>query len=171
MTVARDGRRGDDASSASPDTEPARAADRLVLPGPLWASICEHLAAELPNEGVGLLGARLVDEGDLLVATGTAFFPGRNRKASPTRYDLDVHDLVAALGSIEESGDVLGAIVHSHPRGAPTPSATDLAEAYYPEALMVIVSFAGSEPHVRAWRLTGRQDAWSPVEAPVEIRG
>lgn len=145
-----------------------RAADRLRLSPALWEAICAHLASELPNEGVGLLSARLAVEAGELVATATRYFPGRNRRASPTRYDLDVRDLVAALHEIEAAGEVLGGIVHSHPLGAPTPSRTDLAEAHYPESLMLIVSFAGPVPTLRAWKLVGEPGAWTPRAVPVD---
>lgn len=149
--------------------EDSRAADRLILPAGLWEEICAHLATELPNEGVGLLAARLSAEGGELMATATRFFTGRNRRASPTRYDLDVRDLVTALREIEAAGEVLGGIVHSHPLGAPTPSRTDLAEAYYPESLMLIVSFSGPVPELRAWKLEGEPGAWTPRLVPVDL--
>ena len=147
--------------------EPIRVADRLVLEADLFRQIVAHLRSELPNEGVGLLAARLTQEGEFVTATATRFFPGRNRRASPTRYDLDLRDLVRAMGEMEDAGEVLGGIVHSHPLGAPTPSVTDLAEAYYPESLMVIVSFADVTPWLRAWRLSGQAGAWHPIEVPV----
>jgi proteasome lid subunit RPN8/RPN11 len=68
---------------------------------------------------------------------------------------------------MEDAAEVLGGIVHSHPLGAPTPSVTDLAEAYYPESLMIIVSFAHATPWLRAWRLTGQVGTWQPLEVPV----
>ena len=151
------------------DAGMVQAPDHLRLSAHLWEQVRTHLAAELPNEGVGLLAARLTMEGEKLVATGTRFYPGRNQRASPTRYDLDVRDLVAALGEIEAAGDVLGGIVHSHPVGEPTPSRTDLAEAYYPESLMLIVSFATSSPVLRAWKLEGESGAWKPRQVPVDL--
>jgi proteasome lid subunit RPN8/RPN11 len=144
-----------------------RAADRLVLSADLHRQIIDHLRSELPNEGVGLLAARLTVEEASVTAIATRFFPGRNRRASPTRYDLDLRDLVRALGEMEDAGEVLGGIVHSHPVGAPTPSVTDLAEAYYPESLMIIVSFANVTPSLRAWRLSGQPGAWQSNEVAV----
>lgn len=146
-----------------------QAADRLRMSPALWSQVCAHLRNELPNEGVGLLAARLTMEDAELIATATRFYPGRNQRASPTRYDLDVRDLVAALRDIEAASEVLGAIVHSHPLGAPTPSRTDLAEAFYPEALMVIVSLATPSPVLRAWKLEGEPGAWNPRQVPVDL--
>ncbi len=155
--------------SRTDDAGMVRAADRLRLSARLWEQVSTHLAAELPNEGVGLLAARLTQVDGEVVATATRFYPGRNQRASPTRYDLDVRDLVAALRDIEDSGDVLGGIVHSHPVGEPTPSRTDLAEANYPEALMLIVSFATSAPTLRGWKLEGEPGAWKPRQVPIDL--
>jgi hypothetical protein len=46
-----------------------------------------------------------------------------------------------------------------------------LAEAFYPDALMVIVSFASGNPDLRAWRLDGQPGNWVPTEIPVTISG
>ena len=90
---------------------------------------------------------------------GSLFYPGTNIDRSPTRYTMDPAEVLAAFKSMREKGTVLGAIVHSHPGSPPTPSPTDLAEAYYPEALLVIVSFASGEPVVRVWQLGAQEPA------------
>jgi hypothetical protein len=59
--------------------------------------------------------------------------------------------VLAALRDMETNGWRLGAIVHSHPASPPTPSPTDLREAHYQGALMMIVSFAAHDPVARAW--------------------
>ena len=45
------------------------------------------------------------------------------------------------------------AIYHSHPQGPPTPSPTDIAEAFYPDSVYLIISLAQSPPSVRAFRI------------------
>jgi proteasome lid subunit RPN8/RPN11 len=113
--------------------------------------IVAHLRGSLPAEGCGLLAVR-PGEGGTVVAT--RFYPGTNLDASPTRYTMDPVEVVAAFHDLDANDWSLGAIVHSHPATPPTPSPTDLREAFYPEALMVIVSFATSPPVMRAWRLS-----------------
>jgi proteasome lid subunit RPN8/RPN11 len=44
---------------------------------------------------------------------------------------------------------------HSHPRSAPSPSATDRAEASYPDHLYLIVSLAQDPPEVGLFSLVG----------------
>ncbi len=143
--------------------------DVLIAPKVIWHQVMRHLEEALPNEGVGLVGVAIANDGERCAATMRAFHPGQNTRRSPSRFELDVRDLVAGLRAIEDAGLELGAIVHSHPIGEPNPSRTDLAEAFYPEALMVIVSFTGVAPVARAWRLEGHERAWRPVEVPVVL--
>jgi proteasome lid subunit RPN8/RPN11 len=76
-------------------------------------------------------------------------------------------EVLAALQDMAANGWRLGAIAHSHPRGAATPSPTDLREAFYPEALMVIVSLAEPRAHARAWWV-GTDDGL-PREVPIIV--
>jgi proteasome lid subunit RPN8/RPN11 len=55
--------------------------------------------------------------------------------------------------AIEDAGQQLGAIYHSHTRSDPYPSQTDINLAFYPESLYVIVGVKDSEPDVRAWTI------------------
>jgi len=121
----------------------------LVVPAHVWRDLIDHLTAAAPLEGVGLLGGR--DDGSAVRAD--AFYPGTNVDASPTRYTMEPAEVLAAFRAMEAIGGRLVAIVHSHPATPPVPSATDLAEAYYPDAFLVIVSLAGAEPSARCWRL------------------
>lgn len=145
----------------------AEAAPALQVPEGIWSEVLAHLRGALPNEGVGLLGC--ARDGHLGAAVAEMFYPGRNTRASPVRYDLDMRDLVHALGDMEARNLTLGAIVHSHPVGEPAPSATDLREAYYPESLMVIVSFSTGDPVARAWRLHRLGDGWQPENVPIRV--
>ena len=47
------------------------------------------------------------------------------------------------------------AIYHSHPAGPPIPSQTDIAEAFYPDSVYIIISLAHKPPSVRAFRIAG----------------
>jgi proteasome lid subunit RPN8/RPN11 len=85
---------------------------------------------------------------------------------------MDPAEVLAALNDIEAHGWRLGAIVHSHPASPPTPSATDLREAFYPEALLVIVGLAASPPSARVWRIIPRDGVGSTVvEVPLIVDG
>ena len=121
---------------------------RLVLGDALLEEMVAHLRGYLPFEGAGLVS--VLDEGQWTV--GDAYYPVRNRDASPTRFTMDPIDVLLAVQDMEQRGRRLGAIVHSHPRTAAEPSPGDLVEATIPRALTVIVGFHPTVA-VRAWRL------------------
>lgn len=128
----------------------------LQLPDELYDRLMAHLRMTLPQEGCGLIA---------FDANGAVeLFPGTNTEASETRYNMDLAEVVAAFNEIERRDWRLGAIYHSHPRTPAWPSATDLSYAFYPNALMVIVSFAVDPPDLRAFRI-----AEGIVEVPVVI--
>lgn len=54
---------------------------------------------------------------------------------------------------MDDRGEELVAIYHSHPVSQPYPSPTDRAEAHYPDAVYVLVSIRTPEPEVRAFRI------------------
>jgi [CysO sulfur-carrier protein]-S-L-cysteine hydrolase len=148
-------------TSPSPRIAPARA---LQIGEPLRQEIFDHLRSGLPNEGCGLLG---VERHSNETAVATHFYPGTNRDASPTRYTMDPAEVFAAFRDLAAQGWSLGAIVHSHPATPPTPSPTDLREAFYPEALMLIVSFAVDPPIMRAWWTQPPPAIFDAYEVPI----
>ena len=56
---------------------------------------------------------------------------------------------------MDEKGEELAAIYHSHPASQAYPSPTDRAEAHYPDAVYVLVSLRTAEPEIEAWRIAG----------------
>lgn len=135
--------------------------ETLRLPSDLREAILVHLIREAPNEGVGLLAIARRES----TAEAVRFFPGENIDASPSRYTMHPRDVVTALDTIAARGWELGAIVHSHLAGPATPSRTDIGEARYPDAVMLIVSLASLPPEMRGWRLVESDDgiAMRPV--------
>ncbi|MFT4037261.1 MAG: M67 family metallopeptidase [Thermomicrobiales bacterium] len=136
----------------------------LVIPSRIWRDIVSHLSACLPNEGVGLLG---VSRGPGVTQV-TEFFPGRNLNESPSRFTMDPADVLAALQAMDRAGSQLGGIVHSHPRTAPAPSATDLRELALPGVINLIVQM---RPHVeaRAWIISAAGESGAQ-EVTFQIR-
>lgn len=121
-----------------------------------WDELVAHARDEAPNECCGY--AKLED-GVVLEA-----FRAENLRRSPYGYELGFDALMAANELDDEGFGV--AIYHSHPRSAPEPSQTDINLAQYPGWLQLIVSLAGDEPSVRAWRIAdGRVE---PEELVVE---
>ena len=66
-----------------------------------------------------------------------------NSAASPLRYEMDPQGQYDALKAIEDDGDELLAIYHSHTKSAAYPSQTDVNQAVaWPEQVYLIVSLA-----------------------------
>lgn len=148
------------------------AAQRLYLPQSMREQILIHLLEAAPNEGVGLLatGAPYTDGDGVLAVDGIRFYPGTNLDASPSRFTMDPAEVASALHRIQQDGQEMGAIVHSHLRGPATPSTTDLREAYYPDALMVIASFADQPVTMRAWRVIPEDELRVVQSVDIAIR-
>ena len=135
----------------------------LALPAAVAEQLMSHARAELPNEACGLLS------GSLTSGRATAFHPARNVEASPLRYNVHPEDLVRITFAIEDAGQDLVAIFHSHTRSAAVPSATDRRTAMYPDAFYLLASLADADAPpaqaLRAWRI----DAGQAFEVPLTI--
>ena len=111
----------------------------------LVEQMIEHARAEAPDECCGMVAA--VDGRAVAVHRAT------NAAHSPLRYEIDGKEQYQLQTAIEDAGQELGAIYHSHTRSAPLPSQTDINLAFYPESVYIIVGVAEDEPDVRAWRI------------------
>jgi proteasome lid subunit RPN8/RPN11 len=122
---------------------------RLTLNAEIVAQIVEHALSGYPDEVCGLVAGR--------GGVATAAYPGRNISPTPSdTYELD-HDTLARMIDFEDAGLELTAIYHSHPRGPETPSPTDVALAFYPATVYLIISLATSElPLLRGFRITDK---------------
>jgi proteasome lid subunit RPN8/RPN11 len=58
------------------------------------------------------------------------------------------------MTEMDERGEELSAIYHSHTASPAYPSQTDINLAAYPEALYLIVSLADGEEPLRGYRIT-----------------
>jgi proteasome lid subunit RPN8/RPN11 len=125
----------------------------LTIPRSLAEALLSHARAELPNEAVALLS------GSLPAGRASGFHPARNAEASPLRYSVHPDDLVRIVFAIEDAGEDLVAIFHSHTRSAAVPSATDRRAAMYPDAFYILATLARPdappERALRAWRIHG----------------
>jgi proteasome lid subunit RPN8/RPN11 len=117
----------------------------MRVPKAMYEEMLDHARAEAPNECCGLIGGR---DGDL-----TTLYRAENSEGSPLRYNLDPQDQFRIMRQMEESGEELAAIYHSHTHSPAYPSQTDVNLAFYPDALYLIVSLAdGGEP-LRGFRI------------------
>jgi proteasome lid subunit RPN8/RPN11 len=119
--------------------------------------IVEHALADAPNECCGMIAAR--------AGEAVAVHRARNAAASPLRYEIDGMEQYQLQTAIEDAGNDLGAIYHSHTRSAPYPSQTDINLAFYPESLYVIVGVKDRDaPEVKAYRIEDGQVSEARLE-------
>ena len=120
----------------------------MVVPEAIRRELEQHAAAEAPNEACGLIVFR---DGRAI-----RYERGRNRAASPYRFELDIDPEIWFL---EDDGCQL-AVFHSHPTDSAQPSRTDLANVgLWQDRPYFILSTATGE--LAAWRL--REGAAEPV--------
>lgn len=102
------------------------------------AEMRQQVESLAPEEACGLLGGSVMEN----IYQVNEVIPVSNVLHSPERYQMDAEEQWMAFQRFESLGKELVGIYHSHPRGPAEPSATDRAEAYYPEAVYLIWSRA-----------------------------
>ena len=140
-----------------------RTSPALTLSTALAGELLAHARAEAPNEACGILAGTLTD------GRATAYHPARNADASQLVYTVHPDDLVRIVLGIEDAGEDLVAIFHSHTRTPAVPSPTDRRQAMYPDAFYLLATLmdADAEPMqaLRAWRIRDGE----ATEAPLRI--
>ncbi len=111
----------------------------------IYDELLAHAREDVPNECCGLIGGN-----DGVAKT---VYRARNAEASPLRYNLDPHDQFRIMTEMDERGEELAGIYHSHTASAAYPSQTDINLAAYPGALYLIVSLAEGEEPLRGYRI------------------
>jgi proteasome lid subunit RPN8/RPN11 len=120
--------------------------DSLHIKRPFYQAMVAHLQAHYPLEACGILAG----VGNHIYHV----YPIDNILASPVAFEMEPHQQIQAMIDLEERGWHMAAIFHSHPTGPERPSTTDMAQAYYPDSITIIVSLANKdEPVVRGFRL------------------
>jgi [CysO sulfur-carrier protein]-S-L-cysteine hydrolase len=111
--------------------------------------IVAHAREATPNECCGMLAG--------LDGAATRVYPARNAEASPLRYTIHPQDQIRIMTEIEERGEEIAAIYHSHTKTPAEPSQTDINLAEnWPDPLYVICSIADpTAPSVRAFAIRG----------------
>jgi proteasome lid subunit RPN8/RPN11 len=131
--------------------------DAVALPIEIRAAIIGQARREQPDESCGLIvGDRPAADG----GRALRWVPTRNAAASPYRYDIDADDLLRVSIEADDLDEVIWGIVHSHVASPARPSPTDVRQAFYPDALYILVSLDPAEADpitgaegLRAWRV------------------
>ncbi|MBI2983928.1 MAG: Mov34/MPN/PAD-1 family protein, partial [Chloroflexi bacterium] len=121
------------------------AAERVAIPAAIAEAVVRHAREQGTLECCGLIPAR----GGVPTRTIRC---ANSATAPAVRYRIDPREQLAAFRSMDAAGEELFGIYHSHPASVPFPSPTDRMEAYYPEAVYVLVSLRSGAPELRAFR-------------------
>jgi [CysO sulfur-carrier protein]-S-L-cysteine hydrolase len=134
---------------------------RVSFPAEIRRAIVAHARDEYPNEACGIIAGTAAAAA---AGAATRWHATRNRAASSLRYEIDQDDLLRVVLAIDDAGEVIWGIVHSHVRSPARPSPTDVGLAFYPDALYLLVSLSPDEADpvtgaesVRAWRIVDGQ--------------
>ena len=117
----------------------------MKVPKAIYDELLAHAREDAPNECCGLIGG-----GDGAAAT---VYRAQNAEASPLRYNLDPQDQFRIMTEMDEAGEELVGIYHSHTKSPAYPSQTDINLAAYPDAIYLIVSLAEGEEPLRGFNI------------------
>ena len=119
----------------------------MVIAPELLQRIVAHARRDFPNECCGMIGFR--------DGRATSVYETENVARSRLRFEVDAMEVLRTSQAIEDAGDELGAIYHSHTRSEPYPSQTDINfAARWPGVEWLIVGLSrDAEPLVRSFRI------------------
>jgi [CysO sulfur-carrier protein]-S-L-cysteine hydrolase len=118
----------------------------LIAPE-LVDEIVAHAREEAPNECCGMVAG---SDG-----RATKVYAARNAEASPLRYTIHPQDQIRIMSEIEDRGEELAAIYHSHTKTPAEPSQTDINLAQnWPDPVYLICSLAEPQaPNLRGFAI------------------
>jgi len=134
----------------------------------LLEEIVAHAREDAPNECCGMVAGR--------DGRAVRVYRAQNTEASPLRFNIDSREIYRVVGEIEDNGEELAAIYHSHTRSAPHPSQTDINVALtrdwsaqqWPGTAYLIVGVAGEPAEPRLWDI---RPGGEVVEVALEVDG
>jgi proteasome lid subunit RPN8/RPN11 len=128
----------------------------MRIPRRIYDEMLEQAREEAPNECCGLIGG---NDGE-----ARTVYRARNAEASPLRYNLDPQDQFRIMSEMEERGEELAAIYHSHTASPAYPSQTDINLAAYPDAIYLILSLAEDEEPLRGFHIRDGEVSEAEIE-------
>ncbi len=98
-----------------------------------------------------------------------AVYPIENIDHSNTRFTMDPAQQIKAMLEIEKKDQQLMCIYHSHLYGPSTPSQQDIQEAFYPEALYLIIYDNHSIYEARSFYI--KDEKYSETKISIQCKG
>jgi [CysO sulfur-carrier protein]-S-L-cysteine hydrolase len=117
----------------------------LFLTPDLWAQMEADVSARLTEEACGFV----IGKKD----TPKRIIPVTNVLHDPYRFRMDPQEELKAFLLVEDSGEEILAIYHSHPHGIDHPSPTDIEELTFPGLIYLIWYQAADKWNCRAYRM------------------
>jgi proteasome lid subunit RPN8/RPN11 len=109
----------------------------VLLPEGVRVEMLAHAREDYPNECCGFLIGDGMSIDECVRVSNVDPRPA-------VRYAIDPAEHIAVVRRLRGTSQSIVGCYHSHPSGPPAPSPSDVAEAYYPEFVWVIVSAHGS---------------------------
>lgn len=121
----------------------------LTIDHTTYNQIVAHARRDHPDEACGLVACR--------GGRPTRVIPMANAARSPTFYEMDPLEQLRVFNDMEDAGEDLLVIYHSHTATEAYPSRTDINIAGYPDAHYVLVSTRyADEVEFRSFRIVDR---------------
>ncbi|MEK3886289.1 M67 family metallopeptidase [Bacillus sp. FSL K6-3431] len=113
----------------------------------VYEEMISYCKKALPNEACGLLSG--------IQPTGSTLWKVKNESLNPNRFYMSVDSIKQAVMKIEENGEKLSGIFHSHPSSHAFPSSHDIQNNPYTHLAYIIVSFYNGKIEVGCYRMGG----------------
>ncbi|QGQ44704.1 Mov34/MPN/PAD-1 family protein [Metabacillus sediminilitoris] len=114
----------------------------------VYEDMISYCQKALPNEACGLLSG--------VKATGSTVWKLLNESLNPNRFYLSAETVKTAVEKMEENGEKLSGIFHSHPSTPAFPSSHDIKNNPYPHLAYIIVSFYKGKVEVKCFKMDGK---------------
>lgn len=116
-----------------------------------------HARSGLPNEACGIIAGHDGRPAKLYLTA--------NAEQSPYRYNIEPRELKRIYDEMDEHGQDVHTVFHSHVATEAYPSPTDVRLAvWFPDAHYVIISLAEEPPSVRSFRIVDAAVTEEPLE-------
>lgn len=132
--------------------------EKLKIGRELLTAMLAHASDCLPEECCGLAMGK---DGRITEVDAV-----ENILHSPTEFRMEAVGQIRAMMHIENSGQELLAIYHSHPNGPETPSQTDLRWDMYPESYSIILAKTNGSWSVKCFKT--HSTAWKEITISID---
>jgi proteasome lid subunit RPN8/RPN11 len=126
------------------------ARERLIVPGAIREEIIAHARDHTPRECCGIIAGK---DGEI-----TTLHRLTNTEQGVDRYLFDDEEFFKVYWEIENRGEEMISVYHSHPVSVAYPSKTDVEFAFWPEAVYLICSLEiPDSPIIRGFRIVDEE--------------